>query len=44
VQTASPSVACPSCGTTRRNLCKWEADVKMERPTTPERPPGCLTA
>lgn len=38
----SPAV-CPDCFTTRRNLCRWEADRSEGQPLS-RRPKGCLTA
>lgn len=34
---------CPSCRTTRKNLCRHDADVRHEAiPRTATRPKGCL--
>jgi hypothetical protein len=36
---------CPSCRTTRKNLCRHDADVRHEAiPASAKRPRGCLNA
>lgn len=40
--TAPPK--CRSCGTTRKNLCRWEADREHYPAAAGRRPKSCLNA